>query len=122
MIHFYESIVAKTLETIKDAHDCADILNDLNRIEQAKANVKLYDSVSAAIQLNQELREKYPGIDVMLNFADTMLPPSPRGATVSSESEVAISALTQDYYGILCDTAVKKEIVQGIKQVIKTVD
>ena len=34
---FFDNIVAKTFETIKDAHDCADILNDLNQIEQAKA-------------------------------------------------------------------------------------
>lgn len=122
MIYFYDSAVAKTLEAIKDARDCADILNDLNRIEQAKAGVNLYDNTSAAKQLHKELREKYPYIDVILNFVDTMLPPSPRTAKVYSESEAVISALTQDYYGILCDTVVKKEIVQGMKQFIKSVD
>lgn len=122
MIHFYDSIIAKTLETIMEAYDCADILCDLNRIEQTKANVNMYGDVSAAHQLDEELRGKYPMIDVMLNIANTMLPPSPRGAKVSSESEVATSALTQDYYGILCDTALKKEIVQGMKQFIKSVD
>lgn len=122
MIHFYDSIVAKTLETIKDAYDCADILHDLSRIEQAKTNVNSYEGLLAAYQLDQELREKYPCIDVMLNFADTMLPPSPQIAKISSESEVAISALTQDYYGILCDTALKKEIVKELKQFIKSID
>ncbi len=32
MIYFYDDLVAKTVETIKEAYDCADILNDLNRI------------------------------------------------------------------------------------------
>lgn len=122
MIYFYESIVAKTLETIKDSYDCADILHDLYRIEQAKANVDSYEGLLAADQLDRGLRQKYPFIDVMLNFADTMLPPAPRATAASSKSAIAISVLTQDYYGILCDTAIKKEIVKEMKQFIKSVD
>lgn len=122
MIYFYDDIVAKTLETIKEAHDCADILCDLSRIEQAKANVNLYGNVLAAEQLDRELREKYPLIDKMLNFANTMLLPAPQGRKSYSPSEAAISNLTQDYYGILCDTAVKKEIVREMKQFIRAVD
>ena len=60
MIHFYESIVTKALKTIKDAYDCADILHDLSRIEQAKANVSLYGGVSTAHQLDEELRKNIP--------------------------------------------------------------
>ena len=122
MIHFYESIVAKTLETIKDAYDCADILHDLSRIEQAKANVNLYGGVSTAHQLDEELRKKYPCIDAMINFANTMLPPGPQSKKIYSPNEAAVSNLTQDYYGILCDTAVKKKIVPEMKQFIRFVD
>lgn len=122
MIHFYDSIVAKTLETIKEAHDCADILCDLSRIEQAKTNVNLYGGVSAAHQLDKELREKYPCIDAMINFANTMLPQVAQSEKLYSPSEAAVSNLTQDYYGILCDTAVKKEIVREMKQFIRFVD
>lgn len=122
MIHFYDSIVAKTLETIKDAYDCADILHDLSRIEQAKANVNSYEGLLAADQLDQELRKKYPCIDAMINFANTMLPPVPQNRKIYSPSEAAVLNLIQDYYGILCDTAVKKEIVEGMKQFIRAVD
>ena len=122
MIHFYDNIVAKTLEIIKEAHDCADILCDLSRIEQAKANVNLYGGVSAAHQLDKELREKYSCIDAMINFANTMLPQVPQSEKTCSPSEAAVSNLTQDYYGILCDTAVKKEVVREIKQFIRFID
>jgi len=33
-----------------------------------------------------------------------------------------ISYLEQDYYGILCDTAIKKQMVHSIKEFIKNVD
>lgn len=122
MIHFYDSIVAKTLETIKDAYDCADILHDLSRIEQAKANVNSYEGLLAADQFDRELRKKYPCIDAMINFANTMLPPVPQNRKIYSPSEAAVLNLIQDYYGILCDTAVKKEIVEGMKQFIRAVD
>lgn len=122
MIHFYPELVAKIEEIIKDAHDCANIFCDLNRIEQAKANVNLYGNVLAAEQLDRELREKYPLIDKMLNFANTMLPPVPQGRKSYSPSEAAVSNLTQDYYGILCDTAIKKEMIRNAKEFIKSVD
>lgn len=122
MIYFYPELVAKTEEIIKDAHDCFDILCDLNRIEQAKATVNLYGDVFSASQLDDELRKKYPSIDELSNFAKTMLPPGPQSKKNYSPSEAVISNLIQDYYGILCDTAVKKEIVQEMKQFIKSVD
>lgn len=122
MIYFYDSIVAKVLETIKEAHDCTDILCDISRIEQAKSNVNLYGGVPAAHQLDEELREKYPGIDRMIDFANTMLPPVPQSRKIYSPSETVLSKLTQDYYGILYDTAVKKEIVREMKQFIRAVD
>ena len=40
MIYFYDDLVAKTVETIKESYDFADILNDLNRINQAITNIK----------------------------------------------------------------------------------
>lgn len=125
MITFYEDLFARTLEIMKEAHDCADILYDLGRIEQAKTNVYSYGGVFAADRLDQELRKKYPTIDIMLNIADTMRTNplfSAQAGQVHSEEEKAIANLQQDYCGILCDTAVKKEIVHEIKQFIKSVD
>ena len=125
MITFYDGLFAKTLEIMKEARDCADILRDLDRIGQAKANVYSYGGVFAADQLDRELRQKYPTIDVMLNIADTMrsnplFPPQDR--QTCSEEERAISNLQQDYCGILCDVAVKKEVKKSIKDCIKDVN
>ena len=78
MIYFYDDLVAKTVETIKEAYDCADILNDLNRINQAMTNLKLYGNWSVADQLDQELRQKYPCIDNMVEFANSIPVPVPR--------------------------------------------
>lgn len=123
MIHFFSAIQNRTFEIIKEAHDCTDLLRDLNRIEQAKANLyTTYGGVFAADQLDRELRQKYPTIDVMLDLANTMLPPSPQASNISSEEDRALSNLNQDYCGILCDTAVKKGLAKSIKDCIESVD
>ena len=122
MIYFYDDLVEKTVETIKEAYDCADILNDLNRINQAIANIKLYGNWSMADQLDRELRQKYPCIDNMVAFANSTPVPEPRVKKTYSPSEAVLSNLEQDYFGILCDTAIKKQIVHNIKEFIKNVD
>ena len=40
---FYDDLVVKTFETIKECHNCSDILNDLNYINLAITNIKLYE-------------------------------------------------------------------------------
>lgn len=125
MIIFYDGLFTKILEIMKEAHDCADILRDLNRIAQAKANVYSYGGVFVAGQLNQELRQKYPAIDVMLSIANTIhsspLPLLQSGRTHTMEEE-AMDNLQQDYCGILCDMAVKKGVKQSIKDCIENVN
>lgn len=115
MIYFYNEIVEKTLEEIKDAYDCIDIFRDINRINQAIAGVKSGESLVIASQLDQELREKYPRIDEMINFANALPLTSPQAKIIYSANDEAISRLNQDYYGILCDTAIKKGFTQNIR-------
>ena len=127
MIHFYDDLFIKTLECIKEAKDCADTLNDLNRIEQAKANVYFDGGLLTADQLDRELRMKYPIIDKMLDIANAMrmnspLSPAPRTGQTRSAEDIAISNLEQDRCGIICQVALKKEIVQNIKEIIRIVD
>lgn len=127
MIHFVQSLQNKTLQIIKETPDCADILHDLKRIEWAKTNVYSYGGISAANQLDQELRQKYPTIDMILNIANTMranplLSYPPRDECASSMEEIAIKDLQQDYCGILCDTALKKQLVHELKDCIEFVD
>lgn len=122
MIYFYDDLVEKTVETIKEAYDCAGILNDLNRINQAITNIKLYGNWSASDQLDQELRQKYPCIDNMVDFVNSISVPVSRVKKNYSSSEAVLSNLGQDYFGILCDTAIKKQMVHNIKEFIKNVD
>ena len=122
MIYFYDELVTRTLETIKEAYDCADVLNDLNRIEQEIANIKLNGNLFMATQLDQEMRKKYPCIDRLIDFANSIPIPSVRVKKSYSANEAIITSLNQDYYGILCDTAIKKQIIQSIKEFIKNVD
>lgn len=122
MIHFYNELVARTVETIKEACDCTEILNDLKRIDQAITNINLCGNLSVADQLDRELRHKYPCINNMIEFANSIPISEPRLKKNYSASEAALSNLEQDYYGILCDTAIKKQMVHSIKEFIKNVD
>ena len=114
MIYFYDELVRRTLETIKEAYDCADVLNDLNRIEQEIANIKLNGNLFMATQLDQEMRKKYPCIDRLIDFANSIPIPSVRVKKSYSANEAIITSLNQDYYGILCDTAIKKEFIKNV--------
>ncbi len=116
VIHFYDDLVARTVETIKKAYDCTDILNDLN------TNINLCGNLSVAAQLDRELRHKYPYINNMIEFANS-ISISESGVKMNySASEAALSNLEQDYFGILCDTAIKKQMVHSIKEFIRNVD
>lgn len=122
MIYFYDEVLAKTIEAIQNAHDCVDIYNDLNRIEQAKQNIQMYGGLMTAQQLDLELRQKYPGINNMLKLAASISTPVINTQRNRSMSELANSYLDQDYYGILYDTAVKKQMISDIKEFIKKVE
>lgn len=122
MIHFYDSLVARTLEIAKNAYDCADVFNDLNRIGQAQERVKVYGDLCTADQLNQELRKKYPSIDAMNKAADSMPVLFPQPTKQYTIYEAVIENLKNDYYGILCGTAIKKGVIHSAKEFIENVD
>lgn len=122
MIYFYDDLINKTLETIKEAYDCADVTNDLNRIEQEITNIKVYGNLVTANTLDQEMREKYPVINMMVDFANSFSFPSTQVRKVYTPSDALISNLNQDYYGILCETALKKKLINDIKEFISKVD
>lgn len=122
MIYFYDNKVAQTLEIVKSAYDCADVLNDLTRIEQAIARVKSCGDWLTANQLDQELRKKHPSIDAMIHIASAVPSAAPRINKVHSNCDVVIDNLTQDYYGILYGTAIKKGLIHSAKEFIKSVD
>ena len=119
MINFYNEKVSAVLEIIKDCKDCADVYNDIRMINSYKQEVQNGRRISEAISFDSFLRTKYPVIDLKLNTANAM---KINQTVFSQNTEAAIlSNLTQDYYGILCDTALKKQLISEIKEFIKSV-
>ena len=119
-IYFASDLRERTLKELMEAHDCADVKNDLDRIQwtiQCGTN-------GQAGYLDREMRQKYPMIDYMLQVANHFPAQahSPRycgkGITVSPEK----SKLEQDYWGILCDTAIKKGIKRRLEDCIDHVE
>ncbi len=117
-IYFTAELFENVWKIIQESYDCLDIANDLKAIQ----NRIHYGSDSEAITLDGYLREKYPIIDIMLNIADSV-PAQPRYGNFSSESKSLCKLrLEQDYYGILCHTAIKKGLVQNIESCIDHVE
>ena len=105
-IYFASDLRERTLKELMEAHDCADVKNDLDRIQwtiQCGKN-------GQAGYLDREMRQKYPMIDYMLQVANHFPAQahSPRYCGKSITASPEKSNLEQDYWGILCDTAVKK--------------
>ena len=61
-IYFKADMENTTLNVIKEAHDCAEVANDLIRIQRTIA----IGTDEDALHLDLELRRKYPVIDTML--------------------------------------------------------
>ena len=122
MIHFDSELVSKAIEAAKDAADLMDVTEDLQQIKNAEAGVLQFGDIVTACRLDAKLREKYPIIDEMLDLANRMSPALQTGSSIYAQLPQEVSNLQQDYYGIICHIALKKGIVQSIKQFIKSVD
>lgn len=117
-IHFKADMKAAVLKIINESHDCAEIASDLFRIQR----MIVYGTDEEAMHLDLELRRKYPIIDTMLRIANS-LPTQPYQRTAAVSGETPSKAnLWQDYYGILCDTAVKKNIKKNIEDCIDHIE
>ena len=119
-IYFTSDLEIQVLKAIKEAYDCADVKNDLDRIRW----MIQYGTNEQAGYLDWEMRQKYPMIDYMLQVADHFPTQAHsqgdcgKGITASPEK----SNLEQDYWGILCDTAVKKGIKETLEGCIDRVE
>lgn len=113
-IFFVADLEQSTLIAIKNAHDCADIANDLARIQSTIQ----YGTDGEARALDREMTQKYPAIYAMLQFANS-LPVRPAQRTTGTRNEsVDKKNLRADYWGILCDTAIKKNIKKSFEECI----
>lgn len=119
-IYFTSDLEIQVLKAIKEAYDCADVKNDLDRIRW----MIQYGTNGQAGYLDWEMRKKYPMIDYMLQVANHFPAQahSPgycgKGITASPEK----SNLEQDYWGILCDIAIKKGIKKGLEDCIDRIE
>lgn len=126
MIHFKTQLKDTAFELIK-LKDNVDLANDLLKIDKhiiALREYPLDKSVLVSAQsLDNELHNKYPIIDVLLDLGCKM-------ATVFglpanqyySESETLQSNLTQDTFGILCHALIKEKIIDSAESFIDHVD
>ena len=119
-IYFTSDLEIQVLKAIKEAYDCADVKNDLDRIRwtiQRGTNEQ-------AGYFDREMRQKYPMIDYVLQVANHFPAQahSPRYCGKSITASPEKSNLEQDYWGILCDTAVKKGIKETLEGCIDRVE
>ena len=118
-IHFVSDLESSALKALKDAEDCADIVNDLGRIHYTVT----HGSEQDARALDHELLQKYPAIDAMLRAADALqTTPIPSYFATAKSVPSAKSNLQQDYWGIICDAAISKGIKKSIEDCIDHID
>ena len=118
-IHFVSDLESSALNALKDAEDCADIVNDLGRIHYTVT----HGSEQDARALDHELRQKYPAIDAMLQAADNLQATRiPLCFTTVKSGSSAKSNLQQDYWGIICDAAISKGIKKSIEDCIDHIE
>ena len=116
MIYLNQELYQRVCEVIKDAHDCRDILSDLNKINNALYGLQYGEGQKEARLLDCQLRNKYPLIEAFLDEASPMFSFT-EGRTQGIEP-VEVMALKQDWCGIICHAALKKGIVQNIKEML----
>ena len=117
-IYFASDLRERTLKELVEAHDCADVKNDLDRIRwtiQCGTNEQ-------AGYLDWEMRQKYPTIDYMLQVANHFPARPARYCVETAASSFEKSNLEQDYWGILCDTAIKKGIKRSVEDCIDHIE
>lgn len=117
-IYFASDLAERTLKALMEAHDCADVKKDLDRIRQ----MIQYGTNEQARALDQEMRQKYPMIDYMLQTTNRFPARPARYCVETAASSFEKSNLEQDYWGILCDTAIKKGIKRSIEDCIDHIE
>lgn len=117
LTHFNKNLYAKALQIIKDAGDLHDVAIDLKRIEQLFSTKPSPEVMQAAQILDNKLRHKYPTINIMINIANNV---SVCNTSPTDYKQAPFEFLKTDYYGIICDTLLKKRIVSSIEEFIES--
>lgn len=114
--HFNKELCAKALKIIHEASDLHDVAMDLKKIDQLFSMRLTLEVMQEAISFDMKLRLKYPTIDKMINIANSF----PACNTFLTDYEQdPLEFLKQDYYGIICDTVLKKGLASSIEEFIE---
>ena len=121
MIHFKPYLVNEALKIAHEAQELSNVLTDIDRINVALTDVPDTENLIKARMLDHELRSKYDTIDKMIAIANSFPVTSANSQSIPNDLPEHAN-LRQDYYGILCDVLIKKQVTTSIEQFIKTVD
>lgn len=122
MIYFNQDLAKEALKIAYEAHELSDVLNDLNRINATLSSVPSVENLVKAKMFDDELRSKYPTIDKMIALANSLsVYPVVNSQRVSNDLP-EYANLKQDYFGILCDVLMKKQVTTSIEQFVEKVD
>lgn len=129
MIYFKKTYCDEALRQTKEYRDLLDVWHDLEKIQSLIDEINFADKSRFGIvgdslfqrakALDSQMRQKYPMIETMLNAANrrigyrTTMRPTPQ----MQVCDQVVSDLVQDWYGILCDTAIKKKIITNANRV-----
>lgn len=114
--NFNEALCAKVLEIIHEASELHGVAVDLDNINRFLSSTPTFEIMVEAKAFNIELHQKYPTIDEMLNIANSI----PSANTIPRNYQpCAMEFLKQDYFGIICDTALKKGFASSIEEFIE---
>ena len=107
----------QVLEHVKEAYDLTDVKHDLERIEKAVYNN--HWPYAEAESLDREMRRKYPTINAMVQLVNVLSTLPPYQNSVGKTNVVPYTEdLNLDYFGIICDVAIKKGIKETIEDCI----
>lgn len=117
-IYFSADLKFQVLDMAKSCYDLADVAKDLSHID----NVLEHGNDANAKLLDIEMTEKYgEAIKALLTAANAF--PVTNSANIvqySAESQ-AMANLKQDYWAIICHTAIKCGLKQNFKECISRV-
>ena len=115
MIYFELNFVNHVAEIIYEAKDYIDVAKDLSEIEYIYNNGSYYE----AERLHAKMLHKYPIIMELFQLANALSQqPTFQNSTETAKALMNKENLKLDFYGIICDVALKKGLKESLKDCI----
>ena len=111
MIYFELNFVNHVAEIIYEAEDYIEVAKDLSEIEYIYNNGSYYE----AERLHAKMLHKYPIIMELFQLANALSQqPTFQNSTETAYAFPNKENLKLDYYGIICDVALKKRVSKTV--------